>query len=138
MKVADSLGGRGIGRIRLNNWVNYSLYPKGDMRNLEFNIKRSFFYNDPVQPATYGKKVTGLVGSDTVFRITPYTTKWNHYIATDEFGYATIKDFIMMRLGETYLLLTGRSPGETGQVSGCGYQYQCLTNTRQSPAGDRV
>jgi hypothetical protein len=35
----------------------------------------------------------------------PYTTKWNNYVAADAFGYADYKDIIMMRLGETYLLL---------------------------------
>jgi hypothetical protein len=36
---------------------------------------------------------------------TPYTTKWNQYNPADAFGYGTIKDLPMMRLGETYLLL---------------------------------
>jgi hypothetical protein len=49
--------------------------------------------------------VIGLTGTDTLFRITPYITKWNHFIASDEFGYGVFKDLIMMRLGETWLLL---------------------------------
>ena len=31
-------------------------------------------------------------------------TKWGGYDATDDFGYALVKDWPMMRLGETYLL----------------------------------
>lgn len=104
MKVADSLGGRGIGRMRLSDWVLYGLYESNDMRNSKYSIKRVFYYNNPTS-AKYGQKVTGLTGSDTLFRITPYTRKWNHMIGTDEFGYSVYKDLIMMRLGETYLLL---------------------------------
>jgi len=109
MLIADSLGGRGIGRMRLSNWVDYRLYPQGegaaDMRNSRFNLKRRFYYNDPAQTALFGKRVTGLVGTDTIFFITPYTTKWNQYNPADPFGYGTIKDLPMMRLGESYLLL---------------------------------
>jgi hypothetical protein len=108
MAIADSLGGRGIGRMRLSNWVDYRLYPaneNADMRNSRYNLKRRFYYNDPAQPALFGKRVTGLVGTDTIFFVTPYTTKWNQYNAADPFGYGTIKDLPMMRLGETYLLL---------------------------------
>ncbi|MBO3270226.1 MULTISPECIES: RagB/SusD family nutrient uptake outer membrane protein [Hymenobacter] len=108
MALADSLGGRGLGRLRLSNWVDYRLYPKdesADMRNSKYNLKRRFYYNDPSQTATYGKRVTGLTGSDTIFYITPYTTKWNQFDPTDTFGFGTIKDITMMRLGETYLLL---------------------------------
>ena len=103
MLIADSLGGRGIGRMRLSQWVDYRLYPPGDMRNSKYNIHRKFFYNDP-KSANYGKRVV-VTGSDTLIRITTYTTKWNMYNPVDEFGLATIKDLPMMRLGETYLLL---------------------------------
>jgi hypothetical protein len=109
MALADSLGGRGIGRLRLSNWVDYRLYPPGegatDMRNSKYNLKRRFYYNDPAQTALFGRRVTGLAGSDTIFNITPYTTKWNQFDPTDTFGFGTIKDLTMMRLGETYLLL---------------------------------
>ncbi len=44
-------------------------------------------------------------GPDTLYKICPHTTKWYQYDPKDEFGYAMIKDFILMRLGETYLLL---------------------------------
>ncbi|MCA8830961.1 RagB/SusD family nutrient uptake outer membrane protein [Hymenobacter pini] len=106
MALADSLGGRGLARLRLSNWVDYRLYNSGpDMRNSKYNLKRKFYYNDASRPATFGKPVTGLKGSDTIFYITPYTTKWNQFDPTDTFGFGTIKDLPMMRLGETYLLL---------------------------------
>lgn len=108
MTLADSLGGRGLGRLRLSNWVDYKLYPpneNADMRNSKYNLKRRFYYNDVSQSATYGQRVTGLKGSDTIYYITPYTTKWNQFDPADTFGYGTIKDLPIMRLGETYLLL---------------------------------
>ena len=105
MALADSLGGRGLGRLRLSNWVDYRLYTTPDMRNSKYNLKRRFYYNDPTQTATFGKRVTGLTGSDTISNITPYTIKWNQFDPADTFGFGTIKDITMMRLGETYLLL---------------------------------
>ncbi|HEY9048160.1 MAG TPA: RagB/SusD family nutrient uptake outer membrane protein [Ohtaekwangia sp.] len=103
MKIADSLGGRGIGRIRLTYWVTNKLYAANDMRNSKYNIHRDFYYNDPAN-ANYGKKINPAPG-DTLFKLCPYTTKWNHFIPADEFGYGVFKDHIRMRLGETYLLL---------------------------------
>jgi hypothetical protein len=104
MKLADSLGGRGLARLRLNDWVNYSLYEQNDMRNSRYNYRRRYTYNDPSKPATYGQPVP-YVGFDTIFRIAPHTTKWYEFNPLDEFGFAMIKDIILMRLGETYLLL---------------------------------
>lgn len=122
MAIADSLGGRGIGRMRLSNWVDYQLYPaneNADMRNSRYNLKRRFYYNDPAQSALFGKRVTGLKGTDTIFYITPYTTKWNQYNPADPFGYGTIKDLPMMRLGESYLLLAEAQfkQGKTGDAA---------------------
>ena len=101
LSICDSLGGRGIARMRLSNWALYSLYKPNDMRNSRFNIRRKFFYNS-------GPNVGKLVipkPADTLFRLCPYTTKWNNYVAADAFGYADYKDITVMRLGETYLLL---------------------------------
>lgn len=103
MVICDSLGGRGIARLRLSGWVLYGLYDAGDMRNSPNNIRRRFVYNDASKPATYGKPVP-YTGPDTVYKICPHTTKWYQYDSLDQFGYAMIKDFILMRLGETYLL----------------------------------
>jgi hypothetical protein len=103
MLIADSLGGRALGRLRLSNWVLYNLYEEGDIRNSEWNIRRRYYYNDPSKP-TYGKPVP-FTGPDTLYFLAPHTTKWYQFDPKDEFGYAMIKDFILMRLGETYLLL---------------------------------
>jgi hypothetical protein len=104
MKITDSLGGRGIARLRLNDWVIYRLYETNDLRNSRFNLRRRYTYNDPARPATYGQPVP-YAGPDTLFRIAPHTTKWYQFDPNDEFGFAMIKDIPIMRFGETYLLL---------------------------------
>ena len=40
MVNADSIGGRGNGRLRISNFVKYGLYEKGDIRNSNYNIRR--------------------------------------------------------------------------------------------------
>lgn len=102
MKLCDSLGGRGIARMRLTNWVIYDLYETADMRNSQYNLRRKFYYNNPTSPL-YGQPVP-YTGADTIFKICPHTTKWYEFNPNDEFGFAMIKDFMLMRLGETYLL----------------------------------
>jgi hypothetical protein len=103
MVICDSLGGRGIGRFRLSNWMLYGAYDPFDMRNSSYSIRRVLRFNDPTKPK-YGQQLTVLDG-DTVWHIAPYTTKWNNFNPNDVNGYSTFKDQPMMRLGETYLLL---------------------------------
>jgi hypothetical protein len=103
---ADSLGGRGLGRLRLSNWVIYNLYDDNDIRNSGYNIRRKFYYNNPAPQfaSRYGQQIP-YTGQDTLYKIAPHTTKWGAFDPNDVFGYAMYKDFILMRLGETYLLL---------------------------------
>lgn len=103
MVICDSLGGRGIGRMRLTDWVVYGLYETNDMRNSGFNLRRKFYYNNSA--SAFNGQLIPYAGADTVFKIAPHTTKWFQYDPNDVFGFAMIKDFILMRLGETYLLL---------------------------------
>ncbi|NTS41877.1 RagB/SusD family nutrient uptake outer membrane protein [Flavisolibacter sp. BT320] len=103
MRVADSLGGRSLGRLRLNNWVLYNLYEQNDMRNSPNNIRRVYYYNHPNYPNLMGQQVP-RTASDTVTNLGAHTTKWYQFDPKDTFGYAMIKDIIHMRLGETYLL----------------------------------
>jgi hypothetical protein len=134
MLITDSLGGRGLGRLRLSNWVDYRLYSTSgstDLRNSKYNLRRRFYYNDPSQTALYGKRVTGLTGVDTVYNITPYTTKWNQYNPADAFGYGTIKDLPMMRLGETYLLLA-EAQFQQGNTSGAAASLNVLRTRAQA------
>lgn len=104
MVIADSLGGRGIARMALTYFVLNNLYEQNDMRNSQYNIRRKFYYNNPASP-NYGKEVIPGPGIDTNQAIMPYTTKWNSYDPNASLGGGnTIKDIIVMRLGETYLL----------------------------------
>jgi hypothetical protein len=103
MLLCDSLGGRGISRMALTYFV-LNNYGAGDMRNSEYNIKRTYYYNNPASPL-FGQQVNpNAAGVDTNRFIVPQTTKWNQYDPNDAFGFAMIKDIIVMRLGETYLL----------------------------------
>lgn len=103
MLLCDSLGGRGISRIALTYFVLNNLYGKNDMRNSQFNLRRNYYYNDPTFPL-YGQLVVPGPGIDTNRFIVPQTNKWNQYDPKDVFGFAMIKDIIIMRLGETFLL----------------------------------
>lgn len=103
MVICDSLGGRGIGRFRLSNWILYNLYDQYDMRNSKYNIRRVIQFNDPTKPK-YGQQLT-IADGDTIWHICPYTTKWNNFNPADINGYGSYKDIPLMRLGETYLLL---------------------------------
>lgn len=118
MTICDSLGGRGIARMRLTNFVVYNLYEANDVRNSHFNLRRKFYYNT-VGHANYGQEVP-YTGADTLFKIAPHTTKWYEFNPNDIFGFAMVnKDFILMRLGETYLLKAEAqlAQGKTGDAA---------------------
>lgn len=129
MVNADSLGGRGNGRMRLSNFMKYTVWSglDGDIRNSNFNIRRYTYYNKPNWSEETGIDANGFrvakTSSSAVQVITlhtgdrvipfaadslevwyPYPTKWGGYDPTDDFGYAIVKDWPVMRLGETYLL----------------------------------
>ena len=130
MVNADSIGGRGNGRLRLSNYVKYGVFTEpGDIRNSNFNIRRQMFCNAAslkttpltvyvdangwkVSEGTAGATAKQLhYGDPAVWAITdtlnvmyPHTTKWGGYDTTDDFGWALVKDFPMMRFAEAYLL----------------------------------
>nr|WP_321452665.1 RagB/SusD family nutrient uptake outer membrane protein [uncultured Carboxylicivirga sp.] len=125
--IISPYGGRGNGRMRPSNWVKYQLYQEGDMRNSEYNITRTFHYNAADWSATIGIDAEGyrvsadspeavevrevktgdqvvIARADTLEAMFPYTRKWDSFDPDDTWGWTCIKDFPMMRLGETYLL----------------------------------
>ncbi len=126
MVNADSLGGRGNGRLRLSNYVKYGIYEEGDVRNSNHNIRRNIYYNKPdfeddiwiddkgfkVEEITAGAtkihvKTGDLVHistNDTLAVMYPHTTKWGGYDVNDDFGWALVKDWPLMRLADAYLL----------------------------------
>ncbi len=134
MVNADSLGGRGNGRLRLSNYVKYGLYQEGDIRNSNYNIRRNLWYNKPDWTGEYyidadgfrvdvseedekaGKtegltKISVKTGDlvhcrkqDTLNVLYPHCTKWGAYDPTEDFGWAMVKDWPLMRLADAYLL----------------------------------
>lgn len=125
MVNADSIGGRGNGRLRLSNFVKYNLFQAGDIRNSNYNIRRTLWYNRPNFEETIGVDANGFrvekdkgvrnvtlrtgdqvipAAEDSLNVFYPHTTKWGAYDPTDDFGYAMVKDWPLMRLAETYLL----------------------------------
>lgn len=129
MVNADSLGGRGNGRLRLSNFMKYTVWKglDGDIRNSNYNIRRTTNYNRPGFSANIGidkdgyrvdpnsadavQKVTVKTGDRAVpFRTDslevwyPFPTKWGGYDPEDDFGYALVKDWPVMRYAETFLL----------------------------------
>lgn len=125
MVNADSLGGRGIGRLRLSNFTKYHLFQKGDIRNSNYNIRRTMYYNKPGFQATIGIDAHGFkvkagkgvrdiivktgdavipAAGDSLGFYYPHPTKWGGYDPKDDFGYAVVKDWPVMRYAETYLL----------------------------------
>lgn len=102
MLLCDTLGGRGISRMALTYFV-LNNYGANDMRNSQYNLRRKYYYNDPSSPK-YGQLVVPGPGIDTNRNIVPKTNKWDQFDPNDTFGSSMIKDFIIMRLGETYLL----------------------------------
>ncbi|MFD1768617.1 RagB/SusD family nutrient uptake outer membrane protein [Sphingobacterium suaedae] len=127
MVNADSLGGRGNGRLRLSNFMKYTVWKGlgGDIRNSNYNIRRTTNYNRPNFSATIGldadgyrvaenagvRNITIKTGDKVIpFRTDslevwyPFPTKWGGYDPIDDFGYALVKDWPVMRFGETYLL----------------------------------
>lgn len=131
MTICDSLGGRGIARLRLSNWVLYGLYDAGDMRNSQYNIRRKYYYNTPGN-ALYGQQVP-YNNSDTVYKICPHTTKWYQFDPNDVFGFAMIKDFILMRLGETYLL-QAEAQMKQGKLDAAAASINVLRARAHAPA----
>ena len=125
MQNADSIGGRGNGRLRLSNYVKYGIWEEGDIRNSNHNIRRILYCNKPninkeisvldgfrVDDDTPGAtKITIKTGDriywktgDTLAVMYPHPTKWGGYDETDDFGWSLVKDWPLMRLADAYLL----------------------------------
>ena len=125
MQNADSIGGRGNGRLRLSNYVKYGIWEEGDIRNSNHNIRRILYCNKPnvskeisvldgfrVSDDTPGAtKITVKTGDriywtvgDTLAVMYPHPTKWGGYDETDDFGWSLVKDWPLMRLADAYLL----------------------------------
>lgn len=122
--VTDSLL-RGIGVLSLLNYYKYDIWEidPNDMRNSPYNIRRTFYYNNPAdteffgQPILTGKDDEGKlhialedgtltnVVLDTLRQYYPWIRKVDgHGFEDNVVNGSTANDFIVMRLAETYLL----------------------------------
>ncbi|AYQ31781.1 RagB/SusD family nutrient uptake outer membrane protein [Runella sp. SP2] len=122
--VVDSIG-RGIGVNSPTNYAKYEVWaldPK-DMRNSVYNIRRTFYYNNPADKDYFGKPIVVKKGTngnlflarndgtltaisiDTLRQYYPYFRKIEgSSINNDILSGNTSKDFSRMRVAETYLL----------------------------------
>jgi len=103
--LADSLGGRGIGRIRPMKWWVDS-YEAQDIRNSEFNIRRKWYYNNPALPDLFGKLAPITDASRINGSLYEATTKFNFGVtARNPTFIPSLKDKYIIRLADTWLLL---------------------------------
>lgn len=107
MVVSDSLG-RGVAYSRPTTFFLYDLWKDNwtnDIRNSVYNIRRTFYYNNPAS-AYFGKMVEKRTANeDTMRNVYPYLRKLEGkpFNGSNTSG-RTGKDFIVYRLAETYLL----------------------------------
>jgi hypothetical protein len=115
--LADTLGGRGIAQIVPMKWwigtkgTNATgdfpgIFDATDIRNSNYNIKRSWYYNNPAETALYGKKCN--ITEQTWFStksLFPAVTKFFYGRVENLSLSGSYKDRMKFRLSETYLLL---------------------------------
>jgi starch-binding outer membrane protein, SusD/RagB family len=107
MIVVDSLG-RSVGGVRPNNYFVYDLWQDNwdnDIRNSPYNIRRTWYYTNPAS-AYFGKPIEKKVTDiDTMQNIYPSVRKIEGSRGDIALTNGrTIKDFMVYRLAETYLL----------------------------------
>ena len=118
--LADSLGGRGLAQISPMKWwigtKNTSatqvagakeggIFEDGDMRNSKYNIKRDWYYNNPLVPASLGKKSEITDKTWSTGQLFPALTKFFFGKSDNLQLSGSYKDRMKCRLGETYLHL---------------------------------
>lgn len=118
--LADSLGGRGLAQISPMKWwigtKNTSatqvsgakeggIFEDGDMRNSKYNIKRDWYYNNPLVPASLGKKSEITDKTWATGQLFPALTKFFFGKSDNLQLTGSYKDRMKCRLGETYLHL---------------------------------
>ena len=103
--LCDSLGGRGIGRLRpLTWWLN--AYETQDMRNSKYNLRRHWYYNDASKPALYGKEYPITDATRASGALFESSTKFDFGVtAVNPTFIPSAKDKYMIRLSDTWLLL---------------------------------
>lgn len=105
MQVVDSLG-RGVSWVRPTTFFLHDLWRTSgpnDLRNSPFNIRRTWFYNNPAS-RFFRQRVLPRANIDTMVTLFPMIRKIEgEYLAGATVG-MTFKEYPIMRLAETYLL----------------------------------
>ncbi|MEX2410047.1 MAG: RagB/SusD family nutrient uptake outer membrane protein [Candidatus Paceibacterota bacterium] len=105
--VATAELGRGVGRVRGTNHSIYGVWKDvNDVRNSEYNFRRTFFYNNP-KSSFFGEEITteNFSAEDSLRSMYPYPRKvegppWENNPTSGRIN----KDVYVFRLAETYLL----------------------------------
>ncbi|MDR3142452.1 MAG: RagB/SusD family nutrient uptake outer membrane protein [Tannerellaceae bacterium] len=104
--VATDMLGRGVGRVRGTVYSLYTVWDDpDDIRNSEFNMRRTFYYNNP-NSAYYGQEIPPLTNAEDTLRLLyAYPRKieglpWNSNNTSGQIS----DDVYVYRLAETYLL----------------------------------
>ncbi len=102
--LCDSLGGRGLGRMRPTQfWLDS--YEDQDMRNSKYNLRRHYYNNDTDSP-NYGQEIPitdALRDNGSLYEC---TRKFDFGVTEDDPSYPFYaKDYYKIRLADTYLLL---------------------------------
>jgi hypothetical protein len=105
-QLADTLGGRGIGRLRPLEWWYIDAYETQDVRNSNNNIKRKWYYNNKANPNLYGKECPITQDLRVAGRLYESSTKFNFAVTAVNPSYIpSCKDKYLIRLADTWLLL---------------------------------
>lgn len=105
-QLADTLGGRGIGRLRPLEWWYIDAYETQDVRNSNYNIKRKWYYNNKANPNLYGKECPITQDLRVAGRLYESSTKFNFGVTAVNPSYLlSCKDKYLIRLADTWLLL---------------------------------
>ncbi len=122
MLVNDTLG-RAAGAVRTTSYHLYDIWKSdwNDMRNSKFNIRRTWFWNNPTSPTYLGKQLKTIVEGgktyilkldgtkstfvvDTLKQLFPMLRKVEGLMPQGPASGRTDNDQYRMRLAETYLL----------------------------------
>ncbi|SOD11799.1 RagB/SusD family nutrient uptake outer membrane protein [Pedobacter xixiisoli] len=123
--LADTLGGRGIAQlVPMKWWLGTNgtgltdnipgIFTANDIRNSNYNIKRTWYYNNAADPALFGKKAP--ITQNTWFttkQLFPAITKFFYGRSENLSLTGSYKDRMKFRLAETYLLLAEAYLGQT-------------------------
>ncbi|MCG2587799.1 RagB/SusD family nutrient uptake outer membrane protein [Rhodohalobacter sulfatireducens] len=99
--------GRGVGHTTTTNYSRYHIWnDDNDIRNSEYNFRRTFYYNNP-QSSHFGEEIKkeNLTREDTLRHLYEYPRKiegppWEDNTSSGRIN----KDVYVYRLAETYLL----------------------------------